>query len=553
MNRTFWRRIAALLILTLLVAGGVQVSVATAAQMNPLALLPGPLIGTYGLERPLVTGGNVSSPSVYGHLIAYTDYVSDGDIRLYNMKTNATYPVSVHAGSVQTSPRIWGNRIVWQDNRNGNWDIYWYDIAKKTEHRLTTQSTAEQMPAIDGDRVVWSDARNGNLDIYMYDFKTKVTTRITTNSASQTQPDISGNRIVWHENRNGNLDIYWYDIAKKQEYQLTSGPQDEYQAHVWGSRASWTLYNGVDPDMVVAFYFDANGAQIVTAGGAGSQDGGTIYKDTILWQDNIKTRIYRFGGQGTQLLTTSAGHKSGARMWGDTVFWADARPGMTYDLYAMDIPSPSLTISAPTVVGYGARTKVTGYLKSWDGKPLSNRQVQVQYVLEKDIRSTENWPLVDTDAATPGTQLPKTNSLGQFTAYVPAQATRFFVRAHFAGDPDAYWQTSSQRTVVPKVSLSKPVGNSTVANTKSYTYYGYLKPKHTAGTQRVWIKCYRKVSGTYVLKKTYTANLSDYSTYTKYSKQITLGTEGSWRIRAYYKSTLNNAETYSSYKYVTSN
>ncbi len=135
-----------------------------------------------------------------------------------------------------------------------------------------------------------------------------------------------------------------------------------------------------------------------------------------------------------------------------------------------------------------------------------------------------------------------TNSLGKFTAYVPRQNSRFYVRAWFAGDPDTFMRVSSQRTVMPKVYLSRPSGKSTVSRNKYYTYYGYLKPKHTAGSQRVWIKCYRYSSGKYRLRKTYTTTLSDYSSYTKYLKKVKLYPAGKWRIRAYYKSTFNNAD-----------
>jgi hypothetical protein len=31
-----------------------------------------------------------------------------------------------------------GDRIVWWDNRNGNWDIYMYDLATQTEAQITT-------------------------------------------------------------------------------------------------------------------------------------------------------------------------------------------------------------------------------------------------------------------------------------------------------------------------------------------------------------------------------------------------------------------------------
>lgn len=34
--------------------------------------------------------------------------------------------------SSQSNPDIYGDKIVWQDKRNGNWDIYLYDLSTNT-------------------------------------------------------------------------------------------------------------------------------------------------------------------------------------------------------------------------------------------------------------------------------------------------------------------------------------------------------------------------------------------------------------------------------------
>ncbi len=59
-----------------------------------------------------------------------------------------------------------GDRIAYQDIRNGNPDIYMYNISTKIETQITTSGSAYS-PVIDGDRIVYQDYRNGNSDIYM--------------------------------------------------------------------------------------------------------------------------------------------------------------------------------------------------------------------------------------------------------------------------------------------------------------------------------------------------------------------------------------------------
>ena len=92
----------------------------------------------------------------------------------------------------QECPAIHGDIVVWQDGRNGNYDIYGYDLATKREFQVTTDINSQQNPAIFGDIIVWDDDRNGNRDIYGYDLSTQEEFRITRSSGDQTNPAIHG-------------------------------------------------------------------------------------------------------------------------------------------------------------------------------------------------------------------------------------------------------------------------------------------------------------------------------------------------------------------------
>jgi len=63
-------------------------------------------------------------------------------------------------------PRIDGNIVVWQDYRNGNWDIYGYDVTSGTEFQITDDTAHQRYPDISGHTVVWTDYRHGPEEIY---------------------------------------------------------------------------------------------------------------------------------------------------------------------------------------------------------------------------------------------------------------------------------------------------------------------------------------------------------------------------------------------------
>jgi beta propeller repeat protein len=122
------------------------------------------------------------------------------------------------------SPEIDGNRIVWSDDRNGNADIFVYDLATGQETQVTSHSGRDHNARISGDRIVWQSNRDnqGNEDIYLYDLSTSTETRITTSAENQTQPDISGDKIVWIEVSAQGRHVFVRNLTAASDIQLTT-------------------------------------------------------------------------------------------------------------------------------------------------------------------------------------------------------------------------------------------------------------------------------------------------------------------------------------------
>lgn len=165
------------------------------------------------------------------------------DISMYDLYTNKVTHISTD-GSDFKGVSIYGNMIAWQDNRKGNYDIYIYDISTKKERQITTNGNDQMFPKIDGNRIVYEDNRNGNVDIYMYDLSTNIETQITTKGTVEMSPSISGNRIVWEDEGDiyaGEVDpkIYMYDLSTKSVTQISKNDSAQYGPMIDGNRIVW--------------------------------------------------------------------------------------------------------------------------------------------------------------------------------------------------------------------------------------------------------------------------------------------------------------------------
>ncbi len=142
----------------------------------------------------------------------------------------------------------------WQGNNNGNWDIYlahsqdgkYWTVPKQ----ITTEQSDQRQPYLVSDPasphrvyLLWQDKRNGNWDIYMAvsdsSFRSKQTAAVIQQPADQTKPAavVSGDGtlyVCWNDNRNGNLDIYGgsYKNGSWEYSCLVNGTQNQFDPTV---------------------------------------------------------------------------------------------------------------------------------------------------------------------------------------------------------------------------------------------------------------------------------------------------------------------------------
>lgn len=176
---------------------------------------------------------NQYHPDIYGNYIVYQDNRNGNeDIYMYDILNKKEIRLTDDPAD-QQNPSIYGSRVVWEDNRDGNWNLYMHYInywpgtvyenydwpiytACNPDKPFFQSSYDEKNPRIWGDSIIFQDDRNGNWDLYLYSFFSKIygkTTPLVSEDKNQINPAISNNRIVWQDERdwNGNSD-YEADI-----------------------------------------------------------------------------------------------------------------------------------------------------------------------------------------------------------------------------------------------------------------------------------------------------------------------------------------------------
>ncbi|MBN2423613.1 MAG: PD40 domain-containing protein [Calditrichaceae bacterium] len=118
-----------------------------------------------------------------------------------------------------------GNKIVYQSDQSGNWDIFEYDLVSQTTNQITFNPSHEENPhySPDGKSVVYAstfeDRRDVDYDqklrdIFLYDMINKKEWNLTTNGSNDWRPRYSpdGMFIAFASERDDLRDVPFYEL-----------------------------------------------------------------------------------------------------------------------------------------------------------------------------------------------------------------------------------------------------------------------------------------------------------------------------------------------------
>ncbi|GEM_PF-1842281 len=330
-------------------------------------------------------------PAIYGSTVVWEDYRNDPyggyrgpgignpDIYAYNISTHREIPICTEKSgdakrdSAQQNPAIWKNLVVWEDWRNGNADIYIYDLNDPNQPengtRLTFNNRNQVQPKIWGSYVVWIDYRNGlDGDVFIFnlsadhnhnsipdwkekDFDEKLAhydmfpeclrtdkefrnwydnwTYSEKDVAEQRDLSIYGDIVVWKDYRNdhgnGNRDIYAYDIKERREFAVCTEEHNQFNPAIYRDIVVWSdMRKGVP----TIWGKNLSSGKEFNFYDGNSQRYPSIWKNEVVWVERENNtdylKISKIGGKASALIGKGWNQHSpsiGSR----GIVWADGR------------------------------------------------------------------------------------------------------------------------------------------------------------------------------------------------------------------------------------
>jgi len=124
--------------------------------------------------------------------------------------------------------------MLYESNRDGNSEIYAWNLGNQSMLRVTNNSAVDIQPALapDGLRVVYVSNQNGNNEIYLTGLDRRAPVNLTNNPNDDQDPTWSpdGNWIAFTSNRDGNQEIYIMRSDGSEVRNLTSNVGNDFAA-----------------------------------------------------------------------------------------------------------------------------------------------------------------------------------------------------------------------------------------------------------------------------------------------------------------------------------
>jgi beta propeller repeat protein len=196
-----------------------------------------------------------------------------------------------------------GHWTVWQDQSDGNFEIYAMDLrlAGPVVTQITSGALNQENPKTDGRYVVWQARQlDGDWDVWLKELgSTNPAQAVTsTTDADEVNPAIDWPWVVYQSRPTSNPGAPWQlrarNLVTSQTTDVYPGPQDQLDAEVQAGRVVWQDHRDVGVGEIYFKNLESGEQRRITTNSFG-QYFPAIFDQWIVWQDNRNGTVDIYG------------------------------------------------------------------------------------------------------------------------------------------------------------------------------------------------------------------------------------------------------------------
>jgi beta propeller repeat protein len=270
----------------------------------PLTNVSGPVTYTWNGRD---TNGTLQPPGWYTVRVTLTDQLSETNfttelVQISQLAGATSVLVSSNRGPA--NPYARGHWAVWQDQSDGNLDIYAQDLTSNNPPviPITHSSQSQINPRTDGRYVVWQGREiSGNWDVFIKDLTLPNGPKALTFNPvlDNVNPVLDWPWIVYQVRSTINTSNPWQlfaqNLASAQTFQVSPSTQDEIDPDVRAGSVVWQDFRNPGAGEIYLANLVSSNVRRMTTNLFGKYNP-TLYDNWIVWADNrnVELDIYGF-------------------------------------------------------------------------------------------------------------------------------------------------------------------------------------------------------------------------------------------------------------------
>jgi len=163
-------------------------------------------LGTFSGGILAGTADAEDEPSIHGDLVAWSVYQGGGNWDIMAAHLGAPPFVIANSSDPERQPSVFGDRVAYVVGSPA--DVEVYDTVSGTRTRVTSDPYWQGNVKIFGDIVAWQDDRNGNWDIFVHDLRYGQTFQVTSDPSDQVLGDLDDGVLIFEDDRLGDHNVW---------------------------------------------------------------------------------------------------------------------------------------------------------------------------------------------------------------------------------------------------------------------------------------------------------------------------------------------------------